>query len=419
MEDLLIEEVKPQKKVFDVNQIRKDFPILNLRVHGKPLVYLDNAATAQKPQVVIDALSNYYSFQNANIHRGVHFLSETATKAYENTRLKVKNLINANSEKEIVFVRGTTEAVNLVASSFGRMNVKTGDEIIISHMEHHSNIVPWQLLCESAGAKLRVIPINDDGEIILEEFERLLNERTKLVGIVHISNSLGTINPLKRIIETAHAQNVPVLVDGAQALPHQRIDVQELDCDFYAFSSHKMFGPTGVGVLYAKEEILETMPPYQGGGEMIKFVSFEKTTYNDLPNRFEAGTPNIAGVVAFGKAIDYVQNVGYENIANHERELLSYATRELSSIDGLQIIGTAQNKASVISFVLKDIHPHDIGTILDREGIAVRTGHHCTQPVMERFGIPATSRASFAFYNTKEEIGRLIAGIKHVMDLFN
>lgn len=404
---------------FDVERIRGDFPILQTRVHGNPLVYLDNAATSQKPQAVIDAISNYYSGENANIHRGVHYLSELATRKYEETREKVRDLINAKSIREIVFVRGTTEAINLVSSTYGRENIRAGDEIIISNMEHHSNIVPWQLLCESIGAKLKVIPINDDGEIIFDEYLKLLNDKTKLVAVVHTSNSLGTINPVQQIISGAHARDVPVLLDGAQAVPHQKINVQDLDCDFFAFSSHKFFGPTGVGVLFAKEDLLEKMPPYEGGGEMITSVTFEKTTYNELPHKFEAGTPNIAGVVALGKAIDYVSEIGYEHIHRHEVELLKYATEELSSIKSLRLIGTAAKKAPVISFTLDNIHPHDMGTILDRQGIAVRTGHHCTQPVMKRFNVPATTRASFAFYNTKEEIDRLVEGIHHGLNLFN
>jgi len=423
MEELL-ESVVLEKPVstpttgFDVERIREDFPILQTRVHGNPLVYLDNAATSQKPQAVINAITDYYSGENANIHRGVHYLSVLATRKYEETREKVKDLINAKSTREIVFVRGTTEAINLVSSSYGRENIGNGDEIIISNMEHHSNIVPWQLLCESTGAKLKVIPINDDGEIIFDEYQKLMSDKTKLVAVVHTSNSLGTINPVQQIIEVAHSHNVPVLLDGAQAVPHQKIDVQELDCDFFAFSSHKFFGPTGVGVLFAKEDLLEKMPPYEGGGEMITAVTFEKTTYNELPHKFEAGTPNIAGVVALGTAIDYVNEVGYRNIHKHEEKLLQYATETLSAIDSLRIIGTAEKKASVISFTLDHIHPHDIGTILDREGIAVRTGHHCTQPVMERFNVPATTRASFAFYNTKKEVDRLVEGIHHVLKLF-
>lgn len=404
---------------FDVEKIREDFPILRQKVRGKPLVYLDNAATSQKPQAVIEALSHYYQAENANIHRGVYYLSELATNAYEGSRRKVKEALNANSIKEIVFVRGATEGINLVASSYGRKHFKAGDEIVISAMEHHSNIVPWQMLGEETGAKLRVIPINDDGELIVEEFEKLLNKRTKLVAIGHTSNSLGTINPVKRLVDIAHDRNVPVLVDGAQALPHGQIDVKKLGCDFFVFSSHKAFGPTGVGVLYAKEALLEKMAPYQGGGDMIKSVTFEKTLYNDLPYRFEAGTPNIAGVIGLGKALDYVAGIGYDQITAYEHELLNYATATLSTIKPLRIIGTAQEKAAVISFVLEGIHPHDVGTILDRDGIAVRTGHHCTQPVMERFKIPATSRASLAFYNTKTEIDLLVKGIQNVIKLMN
>ncbi len=404
---------------FDVERIREDFPILRQKVRGKPLVFLDSAATSQKPQVVIDALSNYYEAENANIHRGVYYLSEVATNAYEGTRQKIKEFINANSIKEIIFVRGTTEGINLVASSYGRKNVKAGDEIVISAMEHHSNIVPWQMLCEETGAKLRVIPINDDGELILEEYQKLLNKRTKLVAIVQISNSLGTINPIKRIVDIAHDSNVPVLVDGAQAMPHAKVDVKKLDCDFFVFSGHKVFGPTGVGALYAKEALLEKMAPYQGGGDMIKSVTFEKTLYNDLPYRFEAGTPNIAGAVGLGKALDYVAGIGYEKIAAYEKELLRHATEALSTIKPLRIIGTAKEKAAVISFVIDGIHPHDVGTILDRDGIAIRTGHHCTQPVMARFNVPATSRASLAFYNTKAEADLLAKGLHNVIKLMS
>jgi cysteine desulfurase/selenocysteine lyase len=404
---------------FDIEKIRQDFPILRQKVRGKPLVFLDSAATSQKPQVVIEAISNYYEAENANIHRGVYYLSELATNAYEGTRQKIKEFINANSIKEIVFVRGTTEGINLVASSYGRKNVKAGDEIVISAMEHHSNIVPWQMLCEETGAKLRVIPINDDGELILEEYQKLLNKRTKLVAIVHISNSLGTINPIKRIVDIAHDSKVPVLVDGAQAMPHAKVDVKKLDCDFFVFSGHKVFGPTGVGVLYAKEALLEKMPPYQGGGDMIKSVTFAKTLYNDLPYRFEAGTPNIAGAIGLGKALDYVAGIGYEKIAAYEKELLSYATEALSTIKPLRIIGTAKEKAAVISFVIDGIHPHDVGTILDRDGIAIRTGHHCTQPVMARFDVPATSRASLAFYNTKTEVDLLVKGLHNVIKLMS
>jgi len=418
VDNVEVKTAETQKREFDVHNIRKDFSILQREVHGKPLVYLDNAATSQKPQVVLDTLYRYYSSQNSNIHRGVHHLSETATLEYESARQKVQKALNASSEKEIIFVRGTTEAINLVANTYGRTNIKAGDEILISTMEHHSNIVPWQLLCETTGAHLKIIPINDDGEIIFEEYEKLLSERTKLVAVVHISNSLGTINPVQQMIEAAHARNVPVLLDGAQAAPHQRVDVQALDCDFYTLSGHKVFGPTGIGVLYAKEELLEAMPPYQGGGDMIRSVTFEKTTFNELPNKFEAGTPNIAGAIGLGAALDYVEKVGYSAIERHELELLRYATDRLNQLDGLRIIGTARNKASVVSFVLQEVHPHDVGTILDREGIAIRTGHHCTQPLMQRFGVPATSRASFAFYNTKEEVDKLAAALERVIGMF-
>ncbi|RMD87113.1 MAG: cysteine desulfurase, partial [Calditrichaeota bacterium] len=402
-------EEKPHTRglIFDVYKIRQDFPILNRTIHDKPLIYLDNAATTQKPRQVIDAIMEYYTNQNANIHRGVHFLSELATEAYESTRCKIRDFINARSTKEIIFVRGTTEGINLVASSFGRQYLNANDEILISHMEHHSNIVPWQIICEQTGAKLKVVPINDRGEFIFEEFEKMLNERVKIVSIVHVSNSLGTVNPVKEIIRKAHKWNIPVLVDGAQAAPHLKIDVQDLDCDFYVFSGHKIFGPTGIGILYAKEEILETLPPYQGGGDMIKSVTFEKTIYNDLPYRFEAGTPHIEGVIGLAPAIDYVCNLGYDKITAYESELLEYATHAVSSIKSLRIIGTAPEKAAVLSFVVDEVHPHDMGTILDHFGIAIRTGHHCTQPVMARFNVPATSRASFAFYNTKEEIDQL------------
>ena len=402
----------------DVERIREDFPILKQEVRGKPLVYLDNAATAQKPQVVLDTLVRYYTTENANVHRGVHCLSERATEDYEGARAKVRRFINAADEREIIFVRGTTEGINLVANSYGRRFIKEGDEIIITAMEHHSNIVPWQLVCEERGARLRVIPMNDDGELLLDEFAKLLGPRTKLVSVVYVSNSLGTINPVKRIVEMAHAQGVPVLVDGAQSTPHMPIDVQDLGCDFYAFSGHKLYGPTGIGVLYGKAELLEAMPPYQGGGEMIRSVTFEKTTYNVIPHKFEAGTPNIAGAIGLGAAIDYVSGIGLDRIAAYERELLRYGTERLSSVPGLRLIGTAKEKAGILSFTLGDIHPHDIGTILDSEGIAIRAGHHCTQPVMDRFGIPATARASLAFYNTKAEIDALVNGLYKVLEVF-
>ena len=403
---------------FDVQKVREDFPILKETVHGKPLIYLDNAATSQKPQAVIDATARYYSADNSNIHRGVHLLSQRATTEYEDARIKVQNFINAAHSREIIFVRGTTEAINLVVNSYGRANVRSGDEILITTMEHHSNIVPWQILCEEKGAKLRVAPINDDGDLILEEFDKLLNERTKFVSLAHVSNALGTINPVRQIIEKAHSLGIPVLLDGAQAAPHTKIDVQELDCDFYAFSGHKLFGPTGVGVLYGKSRLLEAMPPYQGGGDMIATVTFEKTTYNALPYKFEAGTPNIAGTIGLAAAIDYVNQVGIENISKYEHELLTYGTEALSQVPGLRLIGTAKEKASVFSFVLEGIHPHDVGTIVDREGIAIRTGHHCTMPLMNRLGIPATSRASLAFYNTKAEIDALVAGVYKVKEVF-
>ncbi|HLY59510.1 MAG TPA: cysteine desulfurase [Terriglobia bacterium] len=408
----------PTSGAFDVYKIREDFPILAQKVNGKPLVYLDNAATSQKPQVVLDALNHYYQMDNSNIHRGVHELSQRATKAYEDARVKVQHFLNARESREIIFVRGTTEAINLVAMTYGRKNVGAGDEVIISALEHHSNIVPWQILCEEKSAVLRVIPINDDGELMLDEFEKLLNPRTKIVAVAHVSNALGTINPVDKIIEMAHRKHVPVLIDGAQAAPHIKIDVQALDCDFYTLSSHKLFGPTGIGVLYGKAALLEAMPPFQGGGDMISSVTFEKTFYNVLPYKFEAGTPNIADVIGLGAGIDYVNRVGLENIGAHEHALLTYATERLSKIPGLRIIGTAKEKASVLSFVLEGIHPHDAGTILDQEGIAVRTGHHCAQPVMHRFGIPATTRASLAFYNTREEVDALVEGVKKVMEIF-
>jgi len=412
-------ESKAGDRKFDVDLIREDFPILRQMVHGKPLVYLDNAATTQKPQRVIDAINRYYSAQNSNIHRGVYYLSEIATEAYETSRKAVSQFINTKSPNEIVFVRGATEAINLVASSFGKANVQPGDEIIISHMEHHSNIVPWQILCEERGATLRIIPINDRGELILEEYKKLLSEKTKLVSVVYVSNSLGTINPVKKIIELAHQCNIPVLLDAAQAVQHLQVDVQELDCDFLVFSGHKIYGPTGIGILYAKEEILQEMPPYQGGGDMINSVTFENTTFKKAPHKFEAGTPNIAGAIGLSAALDYLQNVGLENIIPHETDLVNYASQALSSIRELKLIGTAKNKASVVSFVIDEIHPHDIGTILDREGIAIRTGHHCTQPVMQRFGVPATSRASFALYNTRDEIDALVSGIHKVIKVFS
>ncbi|MGH9585396.1 MAG: SufS family cysteine desulfurase, partial [Acidobacteriaceae bacterium] len=401
-----------QRANFDIKKVRADFPILSAQVHGKPLVYLDNAATTQKPQAVIDAISHYYTHENANIHRGVHHLSQVATDSYEAARQTVQRFLNAADQREIIFVRGTTEGINLVAQTYGRANVGAGDEIIISAMEHHSNIVPWQILCEEKGARLRIAPINDEGELLLDEFEALLNAKTKLVAVAHISNALGTVNPIARIVELAHSRGIPVLVDGAQAAPHLPVDVRALDCDFYAFSGHKIYGPTGIGVLYGKRELLEAMPPYQGGGDMIRSVTFEKTLYNQLPYKFEAGTPHIAGVVGLGAALDYVSNLGLEAALAHEQDLLEYGTKALEAVSGLRLVGTAKKKAGVLSFVMENIHPHDIGTILDQEGIAVRTGHHCAQPVMQRFGIPATARASLAIYNTKTDIDALVAGIQ-------
>jgi cysteine desulfurase/selenocysteine lyase len=403
---------------YDVEKIRADFPALHQKVHGKPLVYLDNAATTQKPLAVIEALKKYYEEDNSNIHRGVHALSQRATEQYENARKKVKKLLNAKSCKECIFVRGATEGINLVAQTYGRKNIHEGDEIIISAMEHHSNIVPWQMLCEEKGAKLRVVPIDDSGEMRFEEYEKMLGERTKLVAMVHVSNALGTINPVKEIIARAHAKGIPVLLDGAQAAPHTVVDVQDLDVDFYVLSGHKIYGPTGIGVLYGKCALLEKMPPYQGGGDMIASVTFEKTVYNVLPHKFEAGTPNIAGVIGLGAALDYVQAVGLDNIAAHEHALLEYAVEKLSALKYIQPIGTAKHKAAVVSFLFENVHPHDVGTILDTEGVAIRTGHHCAQPVMERFGIPATARASLAMYNTKEDIDRLVGALGRVKEVF-
>jgi cysteine desulfurase / selenocysteine lyase len=402
----------------DVAAVRRDFPILHQRVHGKPLVYLDNAATTQKPQAVIDALVHYYTTDNANVHRGVHQLSERATEAYENARITAQHFLNAAESCEIVFVRGATEGINLVAATYGRTNVNAGDEILITAMEHHSNIVPWQMLCEEKGARLRVAPMNDAGELLLEEYECLLNPKTKLVAVSHVSNALGTVNPVKRLIDLAHARRIPVLVDGAQAAPHFKIDVRDLDCDFYVFSSHKLFGPTGFGVLYGKRALLEKMPPYQGGGDMILSVTFEKTIYNALPYKFEAGTPHIAGAIGMAQAINYLAGVGLDAIMAYEADLLAYATRRLAAIPGVKLIGTAEEKAGVISFVMDNAHAHDVGTILDQEGVAVRTGHHCAMPIMERFAIAATARASLAFYNTKEEIDTLVKGIHKVREVF-
>jgi len=403
---------------FPVEQIRHDFPILSTNVHGKPLVYLDNAASSQKPDFVIDAITRYYCTENSNVHRGVHYLSELATKKYESARITVQKFLNAESEREIIFVRGTTEAINLVAATFGRTNVHEDDEVLITELEHHSNIVPWQMLCEEKGAKLRVAPINDNGEVVLEEFARLLSGRTKIAAISQISNALGTVNPVKQMIALAHQHGVPVLVDGAQAVPHMRIDVRDLDADFYAFSAHKVFGPTGFGILYGKTHFLESMPPYQGGGDMIKSVTFEKTIFNDIPHKYEAGTPHIAGAIGLAAAIDYMNLLDWKVVLHYEHMLLRIAHEKLAAIQGLRIIGQAKEKAGVVSFILDGIHPHDIGTILDQEGIAIRTGHHCAQPVMQKYGIPATARASFAFYNTVEEIESLVHGIKKVKEVF-
>lgn len=402
---------------FDVESVRKDFPILHRNVNGQPLVYFDNGATSQKPDVVIDTITDYYKLYNSNVHRGAHTLSQEATEAYEEARKKVARFINASSEVEINYTRGTTEGINLVAHSYGRKFLKAGDEIIISALEHHSNIVPWQMLCEEKGAILRVIPIDSNGDIIMEEYEKLLNDKTAIVSVVHVSNSLGTINPVKEIIEKAHQFGAVVVVDGAQAAPHLKIDVQELDVDFYTFSSHKVFGPTGMGVLYGKQNLLEAMNPYQGGGEMIKEVRFEKTTYNELPYKFEAGTPNICGGIALGAAVDYVSALGHDAIAVYEHKLLEYGTRALSQIEGLEIVGNARNKASVISFNIEGVHAYDLGVLLDKQGIAIRTGHHCCQPLMNFLGIEGTARASFAFYNTKEEIDCLVSGIERVLKM--
>lgn len=403
---------------WDVQRIRKDFPILATNVQGKPLVYLDNAATSQKPQLVIDRVQRYYERENANIHRGVHVLSEKATEEYEHARSKVQHFLNAKEAREIVFVRGATEAINLVAMSYGWKNIKAGDEILISNLEHHSNIVPWQMLCERVGAVLKVIPINDAGELLLDEFEKLLSEKTKILAVNHVSNGLGTINPIKWMIDKAHALGVPVLIDGAQSVPHLKVDVQALDCDFFVFSGHKLFGPTGIGALYAKADLLEKMPPYQGGGDMISAVTFDKTTYNVIPYKFEAGTPNIAGTIGLGAAIDYLNSICFGGAAAYEHELLEYGTSVLQEIPGLRIVGTAKEKASVFSFVMGDIHPHDIGTVLDLEGVAIRTGHHCNMPLMKRLGLPATARASMAFYNTKEELDVLAKALRKVHSIF-
>ena len=404
---------------FDAEKVRADFPILQQQVNGKPLVYLDNGATSQKPQAVIDELVRYYSTENANVHRGVHTLSQNATDSYEGARAKLRSLLNAADDHEIIFTRGTTDSINIVAQAFGKQTLGPGDEVIVSNMEHHSNIVPWQMLREEKGIVLKVVPIDDSGELLMDEYERMLSPRTKLVSITHVSNALGTILPVEQIVGMAHAQGVPVMLDGAQAVPHLPVDVRKLDCDFYVFSGHKLFGPTGIGVLYGKAELLESMPPVHGGGEMIKSVTFEKTIYNDLPYKFEAGTPNIAGAIGLGAAIDYVQSVGYDAFGAYEDELLDYGTKALEQIGGLRIIGTSPHKAGILSFVIENIHPHDIGTILDAEGVAVRTGHHCAQPVMQRFQIPATARASMAMYNTKEDIDALVRAIDRVIEVFS
>lgn len=403
---------------YPIEKIRADFPILNEKIRNKPLVYLDNAASCQKPQAVIDSLVNLYSHDYANVHRGVHTLSVRSTDLFEAAREKVKTFINAASEKEIIFVRGATDAVNLVAQTYGKANIHAGDEIIITAMEHHSNIVPWQMLCEEKGAILKVAPMNLAGELLMPEFEALLNAKTKLVSVVHMSNALGTINPVEKIIELAHAQNIPVLLDGAQAIPHMSVDVQALDCDFYVFSGHKLYAPTGVGVLYGKQALLEAMPPYQGGGDMIRTVTFEKSTYAGLPHKFEAGTPSIAEVIGLGAAIDYLNSIGMEAIAAHEAELLAYATEQALQIEGLKIIGEAKEKGGILSFTLHKIHPHDIGTMLDSLGIAIRAGHHCAMPVMDFYKVPATARASFAMYNTKAEIDVLMSGIRNLIEMF-
>jgi cysteine desulfurase/selenocysteine lyase len=403
---------------FDINAVRKDFPILNQQVNGHPLVYLDNAASSQKPKQVIEAVDNYYRLDNANVHRGVHRLSQRATDLYEGARAKVRQFLNAKSDKEVVFVRGATEAINLVAQSFVRPQVGPGDEILISHLEHHANIVPWQMVCEQTGASLKVIPMLPSGELDLSTIDELLNANTKMLAIGQVSNALGTVNPLELLISKAKQKNIPVLVDGAQAVPHMSVDVQALDCDFYVFSGHKMLAPTGIGVLYGKQAILEAMPPWQGGGDMILSVSFEHTQYNELPYKFEAGTPHIAGAIGLGAAIDYMFDLGIETIAAYEHELLELATNKLLAMDGIQIIGTAKHKASVLSFMIEDVHPHDVGTIFDQQGVAIRAGHHCAQPVMQYYGIAATARASFAFYNTAEEVDALVNAIRQTQELF-
>ena len=408
----------PPQARFDIRRVRADFPILEQTVHGRPLVYLDNAATSQKPRAVIEAIARYYEHDNANVHRGLHALSERSTDAYEHARGRLRRFLNAASDREIVFVRGTTEAINLVAQSYGRGHVGAGDEVLITEMEHHSNIVPWQILCAERGASLRVVPVDDRGDLVLDDLDRLLTRRTRLLAVAHVSNALGTINPLRRIVELAHERGIPVLVDGAQAAPHLDIDVRDLDCDFYTLSGHKMFGPTGIGVLYGKEALLEAMPPWQGGGDMIASVTFEKTEYNRLPYKFEAGTPHIAGVIGLGAAVDYLAGLDGGARRAHEDDLLAYATEALKTLPRLRLVGTAREKTSVLSFVIEGAHPHDVGTILDREGIAVRAGHHCAQPLMDRLGVEATARASLALYNTREEVDALRAGLQRVLEVF-
>jgi cysteine desulfurase/selenocysteine lyase len=403
---------------FDVERLRGDFPILKLKIGRKPLAYLDNAASSQMPQPVIDRLVRYQTSEHSNIHRAVHYLSETATHEFEEARRKLARFVNAREEREVIFTSGTTDAINLVVHGYGRKFIGAGDEIILTVLEHHANIVPWQMLAEEKGAKIRVVPVNDAGELLIDEYEKLFNERTKFVGVTHVSNALGTVNPVKEMIRFAHAREVPVLVDGAQAAPHMKIDAQDLDCDFYAFSGHKVYGPTGIGVLYGKAALLERMQPFKGGGDMIRSVTFEKTTYNDIPYKFEAGTPPIAAAIGLGAAVDYVSDVGLDAMAAHELELLDYATAEVNRLPGLRIIGTAEKKAAVLSFVVDGVHPHDVGTLLNQDGVAVRTGHHCAQPIMQRFNVPATSRASFAFYNTMNEVDALIAGLRNVQKVF-
>ena len=410
--------VTVDRSSFDIQYIRKQFPVLAQTVRGKPLVYLDNAATTQKPQVVLDTLFRYYTAENANIHRGVYELSQNATRAYEGARSKIAAFLNAAEPAEIIFTRNATEGINLVAQTFGRSKVGAGDEVVISEMEHHSNIVPWQLLCEEKGARLRVVPITDDGELMLDELSSLLGPRTKLVSIVHMSNSLGTVNPVRQVVELAHKFDIPVLIDGSQAAYHMSVDVRALDCDFYVVTGHKLYGPTGIGALYGRRSLLDAMPPYQGGGDMISSVTFERTTYNELPHKFEAGTPHIAGAIGLGAAVDFIADVGFGAIAAHERQLLEYATTALSGVPGLRLIGTAREKASILSFVLEGVHPHDVGTVVDTEGVAIRTGHHCTQPVMDRFGVPATARASLAMYNTTDEVDHLVMALAKVREVF-